>query len=85
MEEKFEFLTSYELRFPIIGSLGAEVFIDGGQIWNSASEISLSDLSWDAGAGLTYTSPLGPVRLDYAYQLDNPDNWEVLLDVLYAF
>ena len=78
-------LTSYELRFPIIGSLGAEVFIDGGQIWNSASEISLSDLSWDAGAGLTYTSPLGPVRLDYAYQLDNPDNWEVLLDVLYAF
>ena len=79
------FLTSYELRFPIIGSLGAEVFTDGGQLWDITSDISLGDLSWNAGAGLTYISPLGPVRLDYAYQLDNRDNWEVLLDVLYAF
>ena len=82
---EIRFLTSYELRFPILGPLGAEIFIDGGQLWDSNSTISLSELSWDAGAGLTYTSPLGPVRLDYAYQLDNPDNWEVLLDVLYAF
>ena len=83
--KEIRFLTSYELRFPIIGSLGAEVFTDGGQLWDRNSNISLSDLSWNAGAGLTYISPLGPVRLDYAYQLDNPDNWEVLLDVLYAF
>jgi len=83
--KEIRFLTSYELRFPIIGSLGAEVFTDGGQLWDSTSDISLGDLSWNAGAGLTYISPLGPVRLDYAYQLDNRDNWEVLLDVLYAF
>lgn len=86
--KEIRFLTSFELRFPVFGPLGAEIFTDGGQIWDNSSEISLSDLSWNVGAGLTYTSPLGPVRLDFAYKIDNPyelDPWEVLLDVLYAF
>jgi len=83
--KEIRFLTSYEFRFPIMGSLGAEVFIDGGQIWNTTSEIDLSGLSWNAGAGLTYASPLGPIRMDYAFQIDNPKSGIIQWGVLYAF
>lgn len=79
------FLTSAELRIPISGAFGAECFVDGGQLWDSTSSLDLGDLSWNGGIGLTYRSPLGPIRLDMAYQLDDPTKWELLLDVLYAF
>ncbi len=79
------FLTSAELRIPILGAFGAEIFVDGGQLWDSGSSLKLGDLSWSGGSGLTYRSPLGPIRLDIAYQLDEPSKWELLLDVLYAF
>ncbi len=79
------FLTSAELRIPISGAFGAECFVDGGQLWDSTSSLDLGDLSWNGGVGLTYRSPLGPIRLDMAYQLDDPTKWELLLDVLYAF
>ncbi len=79
------FLTSAELRIPISGAFGAECFVDGGQLWDSTSSLNLGDLSWNGGVGLTYRSPLGPIRLDMAYQLDDPTKWELLLDVLYAF
>jgi outer membrane protein assembly factor BamA len=82
---EIRFLTSYELRFPILGPLGAEIFIDGGQLWDSNSTISLSELSWDAGVGITYMSPLGPIRFDYAFQLDNPKIKVKQWGVLYAF
>lgn len=79
------FLTSAEIRFPITGVFGAEIFFDGGQLWDSTSSLDLGDLRWNGGAGLTYRSPLGPIRLDLAYQLDDPSKWELFLDVLYAF
>ena len=83
--DEIRFLTSYELRFPILGPLGAEIFIDGGQLWDSNSTISLSELSWDAGVGITYLSPLGPIRFDYAFQMDNPKIGVKQWGVLYAF
>ncbi len=78
-------LTNVEIRFPIFKSIGGEIFMDGGQLWDGDQNVSLEDLKWNSGVGITYASPLGPIRLDYAYQNDNPDQWEVLLDVLYAF
>ena len=83
--KEIRFLTNGELRFPIFGSIGGELFTDGGQLWSSYKNVNLNDLLWDIGGGITYTSPLGPIRLEYAYQIKNPSNWEILLDVLYAF
>ncbi len=83
--KEIRFLTNGELRFPIMGSFGGEIFVDGGQLWDEYKHIDLKNLQWDAGVGITYSSPFGPVRLEYAYQIDDPENWEVLLDVLYAF
>lgn len=83
--KEIRFLSSYEIRFPIMGALGAEVFIDGGQIWDTITEIDLRRLSWNAGVGLTYASPLGPIRMDYAFQIDNPKSGMIQWGVLYAF
>ena len=83
--KEIRFLTNGELRFPIMGPIGGEIFVDGGQLWNYNQRVNLKNLLWDAGAGITYSSPFGPMRLEYAYQIDDPKKWEVLLDVLYAF
>lgn len=78
-------LTGFEFRFPLLFGMGLECFLDGGQLSNHSHAIALKNMSWDAGTGITYQSPLGPVRLDYAYQIEHPQKWEILLDVLYAF
>ncbi len=83
--KEIRFLTNGELRFPIMGSIGGVIFADGGQLWDFDQHVNFEHLQWDAGAGITYSSPFGPVRLEYAYQINNPENWEFLLDVLYAF
>ena len=56
-------LTNYEIRFPLFWLLGGEIFLDGGHIYESYNNISINDLSWDGGFGITLTTPLGPVRL----------------------
>jgi outer membrane protein assembly factor BamA len=60
-----------ELRFPLwrARSLGGAVFIDTGNVFATVSEISLGDLRSGAGFGLRWKSPVGPLRLDFAWKL----------------
>lgn len=83
--ETVRLLTNWELRFPLIWLLGGEIFLDGGYLVDSVAQSSWSQLAWGAGGGVTLKSPLGPVRLDYAYQLAHPENWQLQLGVLYIF
>jgi outer membrane protein assembly complex protein YaeT len=61
---------SSELRATVRGSLGGVIFIDGGNVWASEWNIALNDLRYAVGAGLRYTTPVGPIRLDWGYQLN---------------
>jgi outer membrane protein insertion porin family/translocation and assembly module TamA len=61
---------STELRFPIAGSFGGIVFLDGGNVWTSPWDFNLNDLRYDVGPGLRYNTPIGPIRLDVGYQLN---------------
>jgi outer membrane protein insertion porin family len=74
---------STELRFPLIGdNIGGVVFHDMGNIYSGLSEISfgvhqhgLGDfdyMSHAVGFGVTYRTPLGPVRIDLAYSINPP-------------
>ena len=58
-----------EVRFPIFGSLGGALFSDHGGVY--AEVAPLQDLDWNhnAGLGLRWATPLGPVRFDYAFRL----------------
>ena len=69
-----EFFTNFEYIFPInqeIGILGV-VFFDAGNVWDDDETMDL-DLYKSVGAGIRWYSPLGPLRLEYGYGLDEDD------------
>lgn len=72
-----------ELRFPLIGdNLGGVIFEDFGNVYQSLSHFSfrfrqenLQDFNYtvqDAGIGIRYRTPIGPVRLDFSFSPDAP-------------
>jgi outer membrane protein assembly complex protein YaeT len=64
------FLFSSELRAHIAGNFGAVAFLDTGNVWAESWGLRLGDLRYAVGAGLRYRTPIGPVRLDWGYQLN---------------
>ncbi len=74
-------LVNAEIRARLVGFLGAAAFLDGGGVWEQASDLfwrrifSLSngagykDMRWVVGLGVRFATPVGPVRLDYGWKL----------------
>lgn len=69
----------------LINGLGMALFFDGGQVWESFSdfnpfqveavsgvivESSTKSLQFGLGGGLSYDSPIGPIRFDLGYKLN---------------
>ena len=77
--ELIRLLVNLEIRFPLVWLFGGELFLDGGQLTNQVKNISLDLIKWGMGFGITFASPLGPIRLDYAYQVDNPGSGQLNL------
>jgi outer membrane protein assembly complex protein YaeT len=80
---------SVELRFPLVGELGGVLFTDAGNAYESLST-EIGSLRFTVGAGLRYHTPVGPLRLDFGYQLNPPadepySRYEVYLSVGQAF
>ena len=63
-----------ELQFPFPGSKDRSLrwftFVDGGQVYQEKSKIFLGELRYSAGIGLSWISPVGPLRLSYAKPLN---------------
>ncbi|TFW32972.1 outer membrane protein assembly factor BamA [Massilia horti] len=64
-----------ELQFPFPGggtdrSLRWFVFSDAGQVWQENQKIRLNELRASAGIGLSWISPVGPLKLSYAKPLN---------------
>ena len=72
----FRFLTNIECRIQLNQSMGINIFFDGGILSDNYENFIKSQLGWDTGIGVTLSTPLGPVRLDYAIPVIN-DNIEV--------
>jgi outer membrane protein insertion porin family len=77
----------FPMRLPFVGSrLGGTVFYDGGNVYTNLTHISfawkapsLTDLNYfshTVGFGLRYPTPVGPVRVDFGFQL-NPASYQV--------
>ena len=56
---------SAEYRFPIVSKVEGVVFSDVGKAWDGEG-YKLNDLEASAGVGVRVSTPIGPIRLDYA-------------------
>jgi outer membrane protein insertion porin family len=77
------FFNSTELRFPLIGdSITGVLFHDMGNVFDKLSDMSLrfhqnslTDFDYTVhavGTGIRYRTPIGPLRLDFAYSINPP-------------
>lgn len=46
-------------------------FLDGGWVWGKDDTVSLNDLRFASGIGISWISPLGPMKFSYAYPINN--------------
>ena len=82
--ELIRLLLNWEIRFPIVWLLGGEIFLEGGQLTDKINNVALKSIHWGRGFGVTLASPLGPIRLDYAFR-DKPGSGRLNLGFLYIF
>ena len=77
----------FPMRLPFVGNrVGGTIFYDGGNVytdvnrisfaWKAPSLTNLDYFSHTVGFGLRYPTPVGPVRVDFGYQL-NPAAYQV--------
>ncbi len=67
------FESSGEIRIPAFGQFAIVGFIDAGNVWYESFDVNLDDLRVNVGPGLRYRTPIGPVRVDFGYQLTRID------------
>lgn len=61
-----------EWIFPIVKEIGLKglVFFDTGNVYTDAQNWSFSDLRYSTGLGFRWLSPMGPLRLEWGWNLD---------------
>ncbi len=57
----------------VIPNFGLAAFLDGGQVWQNIRSLDERPVQFGAGGGIRYQSPIGPVRVDFAYKLNPTD------------
>lgn len=72
-------LAAAELQFPFPGS-GSDrtlrwfTFVDAGNVFRTDETIALSDLRYAAGVGISWISPIGPLKLSFGKALNAEPN-----------
>ena len=59
-----------ELQYRLFGDIKLAAFFDAGSLTNSFKDISADSVRESAGFGVRYITPVGPIRLDYGFVLD---------------
>jgi outer membrane protein insertion porin family len=80
--------TSVELRHPITETIGAALFVDGGQVSEQSFTFPFGHLQYGTGVGARYKSPVGPLRVDLGFPLRPPrgdQHWQVHVSLGAAF
>lgn len=62
---------SLEVRKGIRWGVGVAGFVDGGMAWDGPADLLTQLPLLTAGGGIRYASPVGPVRLDVGFRLDD--------------
>lgn len=64
-------ILNQEARIPLFGWVHGVAFIDAGNVFEKASELSLSNLEVGTGGGLRINSPFALLRIDFGVPLTN--------------
>jgi outer membrane protein insertion porin family len=66
-----DLIFNFEATFPLIPALKIKglVFFDAGNAWDVAQPYNLGDLRTSVGVGFRWISPVGPLRLEWGYNL----------------
>lgn len=87
---------SSEVRLSLSQQLGGALFLDGGNVWAGDGQFVPRDLRYAVGLGIRYGTPIGPIRVDYGYQVNpipglvvngqvNPRRWRIHFSIGQAF
>ena len=60
-----------ELRFPIYRLIHGVIFLDFGSLSHGFDHWKIDDIRWSTGGGFRLNTPVGPIRLEAGYQLQN--------------
>jgi outer membrane protein insertion porin family len=63
---------SLEALVPLPGAdrtLRGTAFIDGGWVWGDDQKVNLGDIRYSVGLGIAWISPIGPLKLSYAFPI----------------
>ncbi|WP_432732464.1 outer membrane protein assembly factor BamA [Jeongeupia wiesaeckerbachi] len=75
-------VSNLEFLFPMPGvkndkSMRLSIFADAGAAWGEDTDVSVDGLRYSAGAAFTWISPVGPLKLVYAFPLKYEDSDEL--------
>jgi outer membrane protein assembly factor BamA len=63
------FIARGELRFPIFGDIGGAFFTEFGNLWVNPRALDFTKLRPTLGLGVRIATPIGPIALDYGFNL----------------
>jgi outer membrane protein insertion porin family len=75
---------SLELRRPIWRELSGALFVDFGQVSLRSFDVPIDDLQFSSGFALSYTTPIGPLRLDVGFPFKPPHGdrpWQIYFSI----
>jgi outer membrane protein assembly complex protein YaeT len=67
-------LSNLEWRIPLYKDFGLALFADVGNVYSAIDRFTPGQIKGSTGLGLRYSTPIGPVRLDYGRKLAPEDN-----------
>lgn len=68
--------TNFEIIFPLLAEQGVNgvIFYDMGRVFDDDEDWGFDDFEKAVGAGIRWFSPVGPLRLEWGYNLDPEDD-----------
>lgn len=81
-------ISNIELRARLWGQLGGVVFADIGNVFALTRTVSWREVRETLGVGIRYSTPVGPIRLDFARLMDRrdgEDRYQIFFSIGHTF